>query len=406
MLRERSSKDFYTVSELNGYIKNIFDSDRVLSLLTVKGEISNFVHHRSGHLYFSLKDSDGQVRAVMFRTYAERLKFRPENGMKVTVRCSVTVFVRDGSYQLYVNSMSPDGIGELYLAYEQLKNKLSSEGLFDPVYKKALPEFPMSVGVITSPTGAAVRDIINVIKRRFPIAKIYLYPSLVQGEGAPQSLIKALDYFNSSNLADVIIIGRGGGSIEDLWAFNNEALARRIFECRIPVISAVGHETDFTICDFVSDMRAPTPSAAAEIAVPDIRELTTRIINIERRTENALKHIAERRREALNILKQSPIFKDAEAFTKPYRERLSEIKRNLGISCEKLLTEKRFSLSVCAEKINALSPLSVLARGYSIAQKDGKALRSVKNVKPDDEIKITLSDGKITAKVLSLEKIK
>ena len=287
-LREREIKDALTVTELNSYIKNLFDSNRTLVALSVSGEISNFVEHRSGHLYFSLKDSEAQIKAVMFKSNSMRLKFKPESGMKVIVHGSVSLYTGTGSIQIYVNSMEPDGIGSLYLAYEQLKEKLHREGLFDREHKRLLPIFPERIGVITSPTGAAVRDIINVIGRRYPIAKIYLYPSLVQGEGAEDNLIKAVDYFDSSALVDVIIIGRGGGSIEDLWAFNSERLARRIYDAKTPIISAVGHETDFTICDFVSDLRAPTPSAAAELSVPDVRELLIRLDGMTDRLESAL----------------------------------------------------------------------------------------------------------------------
>ena len=302
-LRERSGPSELTVTELNSYIKRIFDSDRLLGAITVKGEISNLTNHRSGHIYFSLKDEGGQVKAVMFRSYAEKLKFMPEDGMKVIVRCSVSVYPQSGIYQLYVTSMQPDGIGALYLAYEQLKARLEAEGLFSSEFKKEIPAIPERIGVITSPTGAAVRDIINVIGRRFPLAKIYLYPSLVQGDGADGNLIAALDYFDKTKLVDVIIIGRGGGSIEDLWAFNSEWLARKIFECSIPVISAVGHETDFTICDFVSDLRAPTPSAAAELAVPDIRELFLRIDTAAERCAGALIRKIERAEDRLNDIK-------------------------------------------------------------------------------------------------------
>ena len=266
-LRERSNITPFSVSELNEYIKSVFENDRTLSGVTVSGEISNFTNHRSGHLYFSLKDADGQIRAVMFRSRAMSLKFMPESGMRVIVRGSVTVYTRDGSYQIYVSSMQPDGIGALYLAYEQMKARLALEGLFDPAHKLPIPEYPKRIGVITSPTGAAVRDIINVTGRRYPGADLYIYPALVQGAEAEESLVKAVDYFDRSGLCDVVIIGRGGGSIEDLWAFNSERLARRIYDASVPIISAVGHETDFTICDFVSDMRAPTPSAAAEISV-------------------------------------------------------------------------------------------------------------------------------------------
>ena len=287
-LRERDNADILSVSALNNYIKNIFENNRTLSSVTVRGEISNFVNHRSGHLYFTLKDADGQIRSVMFKSRALTLKFMPESGMKVIVHGSVTVYPRDGSYQLYATSMQPDGIGALYLAYEQMKERLAKEGLFDESHKLPIPRIPATVGVITSPTGAAVRDIINVTGRRFPQAKILLYPALVQGEGAEASLISALDYLDKSGLCDVIIIGRGGGSIEDLWAFNGESLARRIYYATTPIISAVGHETDFTICDFVADMRAPTPSAAAEIAVPDRRELAQRLDSFVERLSLAL----------------------------------------------------------------------------------------------------------------------
>ena len=264
MLRDRSDS-VMTVSELNNFIKSMFDSNRLLSSVYVKGEISNFVSHRSGHFYFSLKDADGQIKAVMFRSSALKLKFIPENGMKVTVFGSISVFSRDGVYQMYATSMQPDGIGALYLAYEQLKAKLTDEGLFRDDHKKLLPQYPSKIGVITSPTGAAVRDIINVLGRRYPLATVYIYPALVQGDGAARTLIDGVDYFDAAGLVDTIIIGRGGGSIEDLWEFNNEELARRIYACSIPVISAVGHETDFTICDFVADLRAPTPSAAGDL---------------------------------------------------------------------------------------------------------------------------------------------
>jgi exodeoxyribonuclease VII large subunit len=303
-LRERDNTEIFSVSSLNAYIKNIFENNRTLSSVTLRGEISNFTNHRSGHLYFSLKDSEGQIRAVMFRSRAASLKFMPESGMKVIVHGSVTVYPRDGSYQIYVLSMQPDGIGALYLAYEQMKARLAEEGLFDESHKKLIPEFPRRIGVITSPTGAAVRDIINVTGRRYPMADLYLYPALVQGAAAEASLIRALDYLDSSGLCDVIIIGRGGGSIEDLWAFNSEALARRIYAASTPVISAVGHETDFTICDFVADMRAPTPSAAAEIAVPDRRELIMRLDRLDERMCSALVRSVARYRELIDSLSE------------------------------------------------------------------------------------------------------
>jgi len=398
-LRDRGAISPLSVSELNGYIKNIFDNDRTLTAVSVKGEISNFTYHRSGHLYFSLKDSDGQIRAVMFRSSAARLKFMPENGMRVIVRGSVSVYSRDGSYQLYVNSMQPDGIGALYLAYEQLKERLSNEGLFAAEHKKTLPEYPERIGVITSPTGAAVRDIINVTQRRYPLAKIYIYPALVQGDGAESSLIGALDYFEKSRLADVIIIGRGGGSIEDLWAFNSELLARKIFSLTIPVISAVGHETDFTICDFVSDLRAPTPSAAAEIAVPDIREILMRIDTGSERAVRALIRSYERARERLNIITERELFTCFDFITSPMREVVDDLSCRSVAAITDVQKEKRTYLTLLLEKLNALNPLKVLERGYSITESNGKQISSVKNLKVGDSLTLRFADGNVWADV-------
>ncbi len=401
-LRERDNVGTFTVSELNGYIKSVFDNNRTLSSVTVKGEISNFTAHRSGHLYFSLKDAEGQIRAVMFRSSAIRLKFMPESGMKVIVHGSVTVYPRDGSYQIYVSSMQPDGIGALYLAYEQLKEKLFAEGLFDVEHKLPIPTMPARIGVVTSPTGAAVRDIINVTGRRFPLADLYIYPSLVQGDGAEENLIRAIDYFDKSGLVDVVIIGRGGGSIEDLWAFNSESLARRIFEAEIPVISAVGHETDFTICDFVSDLRAPTPSAAAELAVPDIREISLRLDDLTDRCVLSLERSVERARERLIRASKSYVLDSPECLTAMYRLKietltssaLEAIKANFRNASEKLCLN--------AEKLSALNPLAVLARGYSITEYRGKNLKSAKEVKAGDDISIRLNDGSLSAKVTSV----
>lgn len=402
-LRERESVGAFSVSELNNYIKNLFETNRTLTAVTVKGEISNFTNHRSGHLYFSLKDEEGQIRAVMFRSRAVGLRFMPESGMKVIVHGSVTVYPRDGSYQIYVNSMQPDGIGALYLAYEQLKERLFSEGLFAEEHKKPIPRFPMRIGVITSPTGAAVRDIINVISRRYPLATIYLYPALVQGEGAVETLISGLDYFESSRLADVIIIGRGGGSIEDLWAFNSEALARRIFSASTPIISAVGHETDFTIADFVSDLRAPTPSAAAELAVPDVRELLLRTDDLLIRAENALVRKTERARERLDMLSRSLSPESFYKLTGTKREELGL----LSDKAEQLLTAKieslKSRLAVGVGKLESLDPLSVLTRGYSIIEKNGVTVGRASSLLVGDEIELRLSDGKALARVTDIK---
>ncbi len=400
-LRERDNIGAFSVSELNNFIKNLFENNRTLSAVTVKGEISNFTAHRSGHLYFSLKDSEGQIRAVMFRSSAARLKFMPESGMKVIVHGSVAVYPRDGSYQIYVSTMQPDGIGALYLAYEQLKEKLLAEGLFAPAHKLAIPKIPTKIGVITSPTGAAVRDIINVSSRRFPLADIYLFPSLVQGDGAEENLIRAIEYFDNSRLVDVIIIGRGGGSIEDLWAFNSERLARRIYEAQIPIISAVGHETDFTICDFVSDLRAPTPSAAAELAVPDIKELMQRIDDTSERASRALLYSVDIAKERLNRVSVAQISRLAEKTIEEYRLGINNKLEKAGRALESCLQNAKTRLAANAEKMTVMNPLSVLARGYSITEIEEKTVKSAAELKIGDELKIRLSDGAIGARVIS-----
>ena len=399
-LRERSDTAL-TVSELNNFIKNMFDGNRMLSAIHVRGEISNFVNHRSGHFYFSLKDEGAQIKAVMFRSSAARLKFIPENGMKVTVFGSISVFPRDGVYQMYVTSMQPDGVGALYLAYEQLKNRLESEGLFSEENKRAIPRYPERIGVITSPTGAAIRDIINVLGRRYPIANIYIYPALVQGEGAASTLIDGIEFFDRSRLVDTIIIGRGGGSIEDLWEFNNEALARRIFACSVPVISAVGHETDFTICDFVADMRAPTPSAAAEIAVPDRRELYMALDNLSDRLDRCLLRACEKSRERLTRITQSSMISDFGAYLSLLLDEVRDLKKNARTAYEKILADKRLSYLTRVGKLDALNPLSVISRGYSVVQKDLKTVSSVNEVEKGDIITLRLGDGKLTAAVES-----
>ncbi len=403
-LRERENTTPFSVSDLNEYIKSIFENNRTLSSVTVRGEVSNFVNHRSGHLYFSLKDNDGQIRAVMFRSRAQTLKFMPESGMKVIVHGSVTVYPRDGSYQLYVSSMQPDGIGALYLAYEQMKARLAEEGLFDEDHKKLIPEFPKRIGVITSPTGAAVRDIINVTGRRYPSAEVFVYPALVQGEGAEESLVRALDYLDKSGLCDVIIIGRGGGSIEDLWAFNSERLARRIYDAAVPIISAVGHETDFTICDFVADMRAPTPSAAAELAVPDRRELMMRLDSFDGRICNALLRNIGRAREKFEYLKNVTEGFSADNLIKIRREAILGLGDKASLLIKARVNRERDRLSVSVGRANALNPLSILSRGYSITELNGSTVKSTSQVNINDDISIILSDGRIDAKVIKKEK--
>jgi exodeoxyribonuclease VII large subunit len=339
----------------------------------------------------------------MFRSSAAKLKFVPENGMRVTVRGSVSVYTQGGSYQLYATSIEPDGVGTLYMMYEQLKARLEGEGLFSEAHKKPLLRFPSSVGVITSPSGAAVRDIINVTGRRFPSAKIYIYPALVQGDGAEADLIKALDYFEESKLADVIIIGRGGGSIEDLWAFNSEALARRIFSHSVPIISAVGHETDFTICDFVSDRRAPTPSAAAEIAVPDQRELIERVDEISERATKALKRVAGLCRERLERLKERRIFSDSAAIFEPKRNEIARLYESSVRAINSNIKDLRAELITSAGRAQALSPLAVLMRGFSVIEKDGVCVNSVDALKKGDFVSVRMSDGVLGAEIIQKE---
>lgn len=397
-LRERGSSAI-SVSELNNYIKNIFDTSRFLSSVTVKGEISNFTYHRSGHLYFSLKDGEAQIKAVMFRSSATKLKFMPESGMKVIAHGTVSVFPRDGIYQIYISSMQPDGIGALYLAYEQLKSRLAEEGLFSDEHKKLLPQMPERIGVITSPTGAAVRDIINVVGRRFPLVKIYLYPALVQGSGSEDSLIRGLDYLDKSGLVDVIIIGRGGGSIEDLWSFNSERLARRIFDAKIPVISAVGHETDFTICDFVSDMRAPTPSAAAELAVPDIRELYLRLDSYLGRISTSLERKLEFAEERFSMIRYKLIDGRLEHYFSDLAARVSLVKKSFVDIITRKIERDHGQFITLSEKLSTLNPLSILNRGYSLTTKENGDLATLDNVCLGDEIIIKINNGKIKAEV-------
>lgn len=398
-LRERTHGGAMSVGELNALIKNMFDSNRILSAVSVSGEISNLTCHRSGHLYFSLKDGEGQLRSVMFRSSANGLKFMPENGMRVIARGSVSVYTRDGSYQLYVSSMQLDGIGSLYLAYERLKERLALEGLFSEERKKAIPRYPSAIGVITSPTGAAVRDIINVISRRYPLATVYLYPSLVQGDGAESNLIEGLEYFDKSGLVDTVIIGRGGGSIEDLWAFNGELLARKIYECRIPVISAVGHETDFTICDFVSDLRAPTPSAAAELATPDLRELNLRVDYLRDRLDASLLRAVQNGRQSLIRLTERAELRNPRGLIEDRRQQLRDINERT-LKAFSLVTERhRGRLGLLLGRLNALNPLSVLERGYSIVRKNGENVRLTQSLSKGDDLEIKLCDGTVKATV-------
>ncbi len=394
-----------TVTQLNEYVKRLIERTPQLGDVYVKGEISNFKNHYStGHFYFTLKDEGGQLRAVMFKSFASKMKFMPEDGMKVTLHGRISAFVRDGTYQIYADSMEPDGVGSLYVAFEQLKKRLEREGLFDISRKKPLPKIPTRVGIITSPTGAAIRDMINVCGRRFPYAKLILFPSLVQGPDAPPQLIEGLKYFNQTKSADVIIIGRGGGSIEDLWAFNDEGVARAVAASTIPVISAVGHETDFTICDFAADKRAPTPSAAAELAVPETEELKRKISNIVKRESEVMSHMVKFYRERLKALSASRAMSDPMNFVSDRRMVLDMLDDKLTSSFEHELVMKKAQLAAQTGKLNALNPLSVIARGYSaVYRDDGKLVKSVDDISPGDKVEFKTIGG---AAVCTVDEVK
>ncbi len=390
-----------SVSQLNRYIKMNFDADENLANIFISGEISNFTnHYRTGHLYFTLKDDSAAVRAVMFNSSAKRLKFMPEDGMKVIARGRVSVYEASGQYQLYVDDMQPDGVGALNLAYEQLKEKLQKEGLFSELHKKPLPPYPEKVGVITSPTGAAVRDIINVLGRRFPYAEIVFCPVLVQGEGAHLQLTDAVNLFNSERAADVIIIGRGGGSIEDLWEFNDEGLARAVYNSEIPVISAVGHETDFTICDFVADMRAPTPSAAAELAVPDANELQYALSALKNRMFlNVSSGIADRR-SRLEYLMSKGALKSPDEMLSNRSQRLDTAFSKMLSSYENRIGGKKVEFISAATALSKLDPMSVLMRGFAfVSDKSGKNVYSSQALAKGDKINVRFHDGSAACEV-------
>lgn len=399
-ITEYFNENIIGVSELNGYVKEVIEAIPVFRDLRVRGEISNFKNHvQSGHFYFSLKDGGSVVRAVMFARDAKRMRFMPENGMRVIIHGRLGVYERDGNYQLYVTEMEPDGRGALYEAYERLKKKLEAEGLFSETYKKELPKYPKTVGVITSPTGAAVRDIINVTGRRYPLAEILVYPALVQGEGAETSLINGVRCFTDKVRPDVVIIGRGGGSIEDLWAFNSETLARAIAGSDIPFISAVGHETDFTICDFVCSVRAPTPSAAAEIAVPDISEVRYRIDGIFGEIHDTVEGKLERLRERISEIEKKRVIASPYGFIDERRMELWGL-ADRAQKCERLIIgEKRARFETLCGQLNALSPLAVLTRGYgAVYSADGGVITGVGSVQSGDVLTLRMSDGEIFAR--------
>ena len=398
------SPNILSVSQVNTYLKSIIDGDINLSSVIVIGEISNFTnHYRTGHYYFTLKDENASLKAVMFRTSNQRLRFMPESGMKVICFGRISVYERDGMYQLYVEDMQPDGLGALNVQYEQLKAKLDKEGLFSSQHKKPLPSRPTKIGVITSPTGAALQDILNVIGRRYPLCEIVLAPVEVQGESAAPSMIKALKRLDSLNYVEVIIIGRGGGSIEDLWAFNDEQLARTIFSVSTPVISAVGHETDFTICDFVADYRAPTPSAAAEIAVADIADEIAFVNSSKSRLKDILLQKIEQRRILVENLKNRPCFFKQQSLIELYRKKIESLQLCLENNYSAKIDDETRKVLSLYSKLDALDPMKVLLRGYSIVQKQGKSINSINNVTVDEELNVLMSDGKFKCKVLETE---
>ncbi len=390
-----STINTYTVTQVNKYIKKILDNDFILSNIMVKGEISNFKNHSSGHMYFSLKDENASMKCVMFRGQSLGLKFKPEDGMKVVISGYISSYEKDGQCQLYCDFMELDGVGDLYAQYEKLKEKLAKEGLFDESIKKKLPLLPKCVAVITSPTGAVIRDILNVSQRRFPKANIKLFPSAVQGEGAYKELVHQVQFINEHNLADVIIIGRGGGSIEDLWNFNSEELAYAIYNSKIPVVSAVGHETDFTICDFVSDLRAPTPSAAAEVVFPSLDELTYKINTYEKRLRLALFGNLENKRKRLMKLKESYYFKRPEELINKLKIRCDMATRDLIRVNDKIINKKKNEFVNVVNKLDTLSPLKTLSRGYSVVLKDDKVIKSEKDINVGEQFSVKMSDGEI-----------
>lgn len=390
----------FSVTQLNEYVKMLIDSDEILQTAAVCGEISNFKHHyATGHLYFTLKDERSAVKCVMFARDAARLKFEPDNGMTVTAWGRVSVFPRDGAYQLYVGFMSPSGLGEQYYAFEMLKQKLASEGLFDASRKKKIPKFPKKIGIITSPTGAAVRDLFNVLTRRWPIVEIELFPALVQGSGAAASLKKGIEYFDSKDDVDVVIIGRGGGSGEDLSAFNDEALARSIAASRVPVISAVGHEIDVSISDYVADLRAPTPSAAAELAVPDMQEYNAILSSHLGRIKGIVSRKIEFGESRLKTLSGSSVLRSPEKYFDIKFTELDHLAERLGDKYDDIIKTNSSKFLSLVAKLDALSPLSVLSRGYSITNKGDKAVSSVAEISSGDDLTLIFNDGKADVKV-------
>ena len=416
---------YLSVTALTRYIKYKIDNDIHLQEVYLRGEISNFKAHTRGHYYFTIKDETSRISAIMFSFNASKLKFLPEDGMKILVKGKISVFESTGNYQIYVEEMMEDGIGNLHIAFEQLKKKLEDEGLFDQKHKKPIPKIPMKVGIITASTGAAVKDILSTIKRRFPICKTILFPCLVQGELAKDDIVKKLDIADNYGL-DVIILGRGGGSIEDLWPFNEEIVARKVFSCKTPIISGVGHQIDFTICDFVADVRAETPTGAAERAVPKLSDLLLEINNFEIRCTNNIKRILDNNKLRLKKLKESYVLKNPLGMYEIKEQKLDNIIDKLNTIINTIIYTNKSKLEIIEgsiifkdpkvlyddklkktnhliEKLEILNPLNALKRGYSIAKKDDKCINSIKGLKKDDNINIIIKDGEVKAKVMEVK---
>ena len=400
MSAPRQEQTILTPSQVGQYIKGFMDRDRVLSGLLVRGELSNYKMYPSGHHYFTLKDGEGALRCVMFRGDAASLRFRPENGMQVIAAGRITVFPRDGQYQLYCVRLTPEGAGDLHVAFEQLKEKLLREGLFDQAHKRPLPAYPRRIALITSPAGAAVRDMLRILGARYPLAQVRVLPVRVQGEGAAEEIAAALDWANLHQAADLIITGRGGGSMEDLWAFNEECVARAIYRSQIPVISAVGHEPDVTIADFVADLRAATPSNGAELAVPDQNELYAWLDGLAKRLEKGTGSLLARRRKDLERLGRSRMLTDPGAYFRDRRLLLDYQGQRLGHGAGQILSRARERLARDSAALDAMSPLKVLGRGYSIARNEnGTLIASVKDAAPGERLELRLSDGSLACRV-------
>lgn len=394
-----------TVTQLNTYTRNLLEQDPHLSQVFVVGEISNFTnHYRSGHWYLSLKDENAVIQAVMFRSAAQTMRFMPQDGMRVICRGRVTLYDRDGRYQLYIDDMQPDGLGSLNLAFQQTKEKLSKMGLFDEDHKQSLPAFPEKIALVTSPTGAAVQDVLNILSRRYPVATVVMCPVQVQGEQAVGQLVEAVEILSKRADVDVIIIGRGGGSMEDLWAFNSEELALAIYHCPIPVISAVGHETDFTISDFVADLRAPTPSAAAELAVPDIADLRGGVARYDELLTLSLKRKVQTEEERLGRLANAQTLKNPMMLLDPYLQRLDGLEHRMAMAALRSFETHQSRFSGLAGRLEAYSPLGVLKRGFAIVRKEDALIRMADDLSAGDRVQIQFDQGTAVCKVESVEK--